>query len=457
MRFAAPAVSLGSLVLAGSLAACFYDNTSPLTDDFGACTAPLAPDEAAVPDDPSWYRDVQPIVITKCEGCHVDGGIGPFPLRDYADFAQRSPQIYDQIDQRIMPPWQPDPCCNHYQWDRSLSEDQRATVLRWIEAGMPAGNPDDAPPADPPPLGLPRVDLRATMHEPFTPAPQVGADELRCFLLDHDPIDRTRYITGFDFQPGTRAEVHHVIVYAVDADAADDLERKSGADGRPGWDCYGEAGELAGSREYIGGWQPGVGPRLLPEGIGRELKANTRIMIQIHYDTGHGIAPDQSAIDIMLDDHVDRLEKAIPIGNPLWLAGEGMHIAANDPDAEAWFAYDPTVLLGKGKPMQVHNVMVHMHELGTIGRVGILRNDGTTDCLVNITRWDFHWMADYYFAQPVEIEPGDQVVVECHWDNTADNQKIVNGERQTPRDLGWGTDKEMCGAVLTYSVPVEDE
>ena len=65
-------------------------------------------------------------------------------------------------------------------------------------------------------------------------------------------------------------------------------------------------------------------------------------------------------------------------------------------------------------------------------------------------------MADYYFATPVRIDPGDRVVVECHWDNTAENQKIVNGERETPHDLGWKTDEEMCGAVLTYSVPVED-
>jgi hypothetical protein len=84
--------------------------------------------------------------------------------------------------------------------------------------------------------------------------------------------------------------------------------------------------------------------------------------------------------------------------------------------------------------------------------VAVLRKDGTTDCLLNITRWDFHWLGDYYFETPVRIDPGDRVYVECHWDNTAGHQKIVNGEQQAPRDLHWGTDDEMCGAVLTYSV-----
>ena len=44
----------------------------------------------------------------------------------------------------------------------------------------------------------------------------------------------------------------------------------------------------------------------------------------------------------MLEDHVERVEKAIPVGNPLWFAGDGMEIHAGDPDAMVWFAYDPT-------------------------------------------------------------------------------------------------------------------
>jgi hypothetical protein len=295
------------------------------------------------------------------------------------------------------------------------------------------------------------------MPAPFTPQPTVGADELRCFLLDHAPIDRDRYVTGLDFQPGVRALVHHAPLAAIDADRVDEYERKDAADDRPGWDCYGDGGELVGRSKYLGGWQPGVQARILPDGMGKELPAGSRIVLTVHYDTGHGTSPDLSALDLMLADRVDRLEKSVPVGNPAWFAGEGLGIEANDPDAVAWFAYDPTELLTKGKPIELHNVMVHMHELGTIGRVGILRADGTHTCLLNITDWDFHWMADYYLAAPVRIEPGDRLVVECHWDNTADNQKIVNGVRQTPRDLHWSTDEEMCGAIVLYSTPIEED
>jgi len=428
---------------------CFYDEASPLPDGFGTCA--VADEVDAGVAEPTWFRDVEPIVIAKCQGCHAEGGIAPFALTGYSQVAALHGILHDAVESRRMPPWQPDPCCTTYRFDRSLSEAERATLLRWFDTGTVAGDPGDAPATPPPAIGLPRVDLRAEMAVPFTPQPKVGADELRCFLLDHDAIDHPRYITGFDFQPGVRAMVHHVIVYAVDEAEAGKLAARDGEDGRPGWDCYGEGGELAGDSKYVGGWQPGVTARLLPDGIGRELPKGTRLVLNVHYDTGHGVSPDRSTIDIMLEDHVDRVERAIPVGNPLWFLGDGMAIEANDPDSKVWFSYDPSDLITRGRSVEIHNVMLHMHELGSIGRVAILRASGQTECLLNITKWDFHWMGDYYLDRPARLDPGDRLYVECHWDNTAGHQKIVNGEQQPPRKLYWGADDEMCGAVLTYS------
>ncbi|HEX5059695.1 MAG TPA: hypothetical protein VFV99_10065, partial [Kofleriaceae bacterium] len=414
----------------------------------------LADDGTSGVATPTWYRDIEPLVTTTCAGCHTDSGIAPFALTTYQDFVPIREAITEAVDERRMPPWQPADCCNHYRWDRSLSDAERNTLLRWLRSGMALGDIADQMPVPAPPTGLPRVDLTATMHVPFIPQPKIGADEIRCFLLDHDDIPRDRYITGFDFKPGVRGEVHHIIVAAVDEDHAAELAKRDGEDGRPGWDCWGDgASEFGSDAQYIGGWQPGVLPRLLPDGVGRKLPAHTRILLNVHYDTGHGIAADQSSIDIMLEDHVERVERGTAAGNPLWFIGDGMEIPAGAPDTKVWFAWDPTVLT-KGEPIHIHNVMLHMHELGSIGRVAILRADGSTECLLNIPDWDFHWMADYYFETPVVLSKGDQLYVECHWDNTQANQKIVNGHQQTPKTIHWGTDQEMCGAVVTYSEAV---
>jgi hypothetical protein len=414
------------------LTACFYDDSPRLPADFATCT--VADDGTAGVAAPTWYRDVEPIVVAKCQGCHVDGGLAPFALDHGAAIALRD-DIQDAVTAMRMPPWQPAPCCNHYKDDRSLSDADRDTLLRWISAGQPDGDPADETVTTPPSLALPRVDLTATMHAAFSPEAVIGNNELRCFILDSDSLDTTKYVTGFDFHPGVRAEVHHVIAAAIpDADLASYLA-KDGADGRPGWDCRGEGGELLTDKHYIGGWQPGGFAKVLPDGVGRELPAHSHIWVQIHYD-GQG-TPDLSSLDLMLADHVDRVEKGVPVGNPLWFVGDGLRIDPHTTDTVAFYAYDPTILSG-GKPIDIANVMLHMHEFGTKGTLAVIHADGTADCILHITAWDFHWLTDYDLETPVHVVPGDQLYVECHWANPTD------------RTLRWGTDQEMCGGIFTY-------
>src|SRR5262245_54027750 len=117
--------------------ACFYSADSPLPEDFGTCPAAAeAPGVAA----PTWYRDVEPIVVAKCQGCPTDSGIAPFALTTYQDFVPLRADIRRVIADRVMPPWQPADCCNHYRWDRSLSDDDRNTLLHWFDQNMPFGD-----------------------------------------------------------------------------------------------------------------------------------------------------------------------------------------------------------------------------------------------------------------------------------------------------------------------------
>ena len=49
----------------------------------------------------------------------------------------------------------------------------------------------------------------------------------------------------------------------------------------------------------------------------------------------------------------------------------------------------------------------------------------------------------------VPLAADDQLLVECHFDNSAGNQRVVNGTVETPRLLNWGEDEEMCVAYVT--------
>lgn len=457
-RLSLPGATIALLFLTPG---CRIDNTYPLPEDFGQCVSPGS-DETAVPGAPAqrlltYYQDTKPILDAKCATCHSDGGIGPFALETYDEAFAARDITRDAITRGIMPPWQPDDCCSHYKWDLSLSPEQERAVLEWIDQGALPGDPEDPAPAlEIDHGGLSRVDVTLTMPELFTPKPIIGRDEIRCFVLDW-PFEDDTYVTGINVVPGDRSIVHHVVVYATDADNLPALRELEAQDDRPGWDCYGAFGADARPTASIGGWTPGTRGVELPDGLGRHVPGNSIVILNVHYDTGTTIAEDQTSIELMLADNIEREIKAAPVGNPMWLIADSMPIPANEPDTMVFYSYDPTVVLSGGKPLEIHAVNHHMHELGTIARLAILREDGSTECLLNITNWDFDWLGDYYFEEPMIFYPGDRLYVECHWDNTAGNQKFVDGEQQQPRDISWGTDEEMCGGIVYFAEIDEGE
>jgi hypothetical protein len=109
------------------------------------------------------------------------------------------------------------------------------------------------------------------------------------------------------------------------------------------------------------------------------------------------------------------------------------------------FAADPTPLAGD-VPIEIHDVGLHLHNLGKSARMSIERADGSETCLLDIPRWDFHWQGNYRLAQPVTLSPGDRLKVECRWDNSPPNQPIIDGKPKVPADVTWGegTNDEMC-------------
>jgi hypothetical protein len=420
--------------------------------DFAMCALPAPQPDAGVAT-PDYWHDAKPILDAKCGSCHTSGGIAPFMILTYADVQARAATIRGSIASRHMPPWPPNNCCQQYQHDRSLDEQQRDTLLRWLDAGAPMGDPAGAPPSQPPPpLGLSRVDVTLRMPQPYVPMPTEETSELRCFVVEGWPHREPMFVTGLDVRPGNRSVVHHVIVQTIDAGAVAELKAREGRDGRPGFDCRDSRGELH-VNGYAGGWTPGGVPQESPDGtLGIEFAANSQVLLQVHYDVRNGAGmPAQIEIDFQVARTVKHRIKGMVVVNPLWLAGDALDIPAGSPDSMHNFAYDPTVLFGRGRSLFVHSVNLHMHGLGSYGRVAVQRAAGNWDCLLDIPAWDYHWASGYQLVEPVEIRPGDMLYVECHWDNTAANQLPVNGVRPPPRDQRWGTAGEMCAGILAFT------
>ena len=124
----------------------------------------------------TYYRDVAPILASKCTSCHSAGNIAPFALESAAEARMWAPALAAAVMQGTMPPWPPDPACNSYAHDRSLSDEQRAAIVGWAEAGAPEGDASDAAPAPEPP---PAIDYDMQLQLPVAYTPTIAPDEYR--------------------------------------------------------------------------------------------------------------------------------------------------------------------------------------------------------------------------------------------------------------------------------------
>lgn len=444
----------------------------------GACGTSTGSDAgSADPNAPTYYRDAKVIIDARCASCHQDGDIGPFPLTTYDEVTAFSTAILASIEGGTMPPWQPSDDCREYVGSIDLTDDERETLLAWLEAGAVEGDPADAPAeddAEAPPSFEP--DITVQLPEPYTPTKE--PDDYRCQLIPW-PAQETRYVTGLRVTPDQRSIVHHTIVFLAGPDQVEQFQAYDDAEEGPGYTCYGGptgggggGGGVEGLDAFrpLGSWVPGTPNLPYPAGTGLRVEPGSMLVVQMHYNTlSSAPVPDQSTVEFTTAEAVEReAVKLIPIDLG-WvtngLLGEPMTIPAGEAHVEhsTTAGFDSMMLnrartelgLGVDAPLVLYDANHHMHQLGTSQRSEVRHEDGSATCLLDIPEWDFNWQGSYQLAEPVTIRPGDELWMGCTWDNSASNQPVIDGEVREPADVVWGegTTDEMC--LASYYVTRE--
>ncbi len=391
--------------------------------------------DGADEDAPTWYGDVEPIVMENCAGCHSDGALGPFPLTSYGAAKAMAPLMADAVANRTMPPWQASPECTTYRGDMSLSDDDIAKIVAWSDGGALAGDAGASAGTIPEPGTLTRTDFSIRIPEAYTPAK--APDDYRCFLLDWPETEST-FVTGYRVNPDQVGIVHHVVMYLATPDQVATYREVDAAESGAGFTCFGGPGVV--SQEdavWLGGWAPGAVNGDFPNGTGLYVEPGSLVVMQVHYNVEHAVAaPDQSTIDFMVDSSVESPAIIQPWTDPAWLGTDGMMIPAGESGVSHRFSYT----LPAGRAFQIHTANLHMHTHGVSARLWLTRPDGSDECLLDIPKWDFNWQRTYVLDQPVQVD-GDTLSIECLWDNATDTD-IVWGE---------GTGDEMCLGTMLWS------
>src|SRR5713226_7069742 len=100
---------------------------------------------AAEPD-PTFNKDVLPILQKNCQRCHRPGQIAPMSFLTYESTRPWAKAMKLAVSSRKMPPWFADPQYGHILNDPSLNHSDIDKITKWADAGAPQGDLRDAPP-----------------------------------------------------------------------------------------------------------------------------------------------------------------------------------------------------------------------------------------------------------------------------------------------------------------------
>ncbi|MCU0684429.1 MAG: hypothetical protein MUF34_19665 [Polyangiaceae bacterium] len=408
----------------------------------------------------TYQRDVRAIVEQNCVSCHSAEGGAPFSMvYDPAEW-QNGPPVWVEsaaaaVAAGTMPPWLPDEAtCRPLKGSRKLTAEQVRAFADWKASGF--SNGDEAAyvaPTATAPLGALADDrgpptFEVAPESPYQPN-RDQPDDYRCFFLPLEFAQET-YLTGSMVVPGERSMVHHVLLYLIPPNEVARAQQVDAAEPGLGYTCFGGPG---GGSTNVGGWVPGSVPQRTPEGSAMVVPAGARIVMQVHYNvlsqpTDRPLPLDQTRTALW----------AMPAGQKpthrvevLPLAHLGLSIAPGDPTSVQERVF--TLPMGG----ELVSATAHMHLRGTRIRAQLEPAGQDPACLLDIPSWDFNWQQAYSLPDDsfVPVKAGDKVRVTCEYDNTKENQPIVNGQQQEPRLITWGegTLDEMCLMYVHVRAP----
>ena len=359
----------------------------------------------------TFTKDVAPILQAKCEQCHRPDGGAPFSMLTYQEVRPWARSIKQRVQQRTMPPWHIDArvgTASRFRDDPSLSDDQIATIARWVDAGAPLGNPADMPPIPQfPPAhtwqignGTPDVVLAPTTT--FTMYAQ-GSDQWVDYIVDPHLTSDT-WIKQMQVMPGNPRIVHHMVVYAL----SDDKEALASD--------VGDGGGSFRGRQMLYTYVPGRPPVTYDEGSGVLLKAGTKFRFAFHYAAAGKEESDLTKLGLVF------YPKDAPPQHRLQYVYFSVDSEKIDISPGSVSRMDAYYRLQK--PTLIESWSPHMHQRGKSQTFEVILPNNKIETLCAVDRFDFGWQIVYRFADDAAplLPAGSVLHITTTWDNTSANR-----------------------------------
>jgi Flp pilus assembly protein TadD len=357
----------------------------------------------------TFNRDIAPIMFQSCARCHRPGESGPFPLLNYDDVKKHTRQIGVVTRTRFMPPWLPERQGLKFADESRLTDEQIATIKKWVDEGAPEGNPADLPPqpkwVEGWQLGKPDLVLKAA--KPYELA--AGGSDMYWNFIFPVPVDRPRWIKAVEIRPGDKRFVHHANIL-VDRQQNSRQKEKEPGTGFEGMEIKIESETFDPDSHFLF-WKPGTVPYAEPDGMALRLDKGTDLVLNVHLQPSGKPETIQPTIGLYFTDQpATKFPMLLQLQNDAKLdipAGEQNFIVSD----ELTIPVDVDLLA----------IYPHAHYLGKDLQATAILPDGSTTTLIHIPQWNLNWQAVYRYAEPVFLPKGTSVRMRYIYDNSEDN------------------------------------
>jgi hypothetical protein len=403
---------------------------------------------------PTFTKDVAVIFQEKCESCHRPDSIAPMSLVTYEDARPWARSIKNRVAARQMPPWHIDKSVGIQQFenDRSLSDAQIDTIVRWVDGGAPKGDPKDMPP----PVkwaddtiwnfaslfgGPPDLIIKSP---PYTQ--RAGAQDAWYKPVVPTGLTEQRWVRAIEIRPSTvkgRKITHHALARLQQSENGNDepVQRSSapapGDEPGPGlfmeW-AVGKQGEIM---------RPNSGKLMLP---------GAKIVFDIHYsDAGESITDSvELGIYFYPKGQEPKFRQALALFSGITGGNRNLDIAPNT-------VYVGTNFHVMRKSGRVENFQPHMHLRGKAMSMEAILPTGQTQMLSMVSNYSFNWHNNYVYADDAApLLPKGTVLKITSWhDNTTANKMNPDPNQW----VGWGdrTVDEMAHAWVNITYMEEED
>ena len=382
----------------------------------------------------TFTKDVAVILQKHCQVCHQPDTFAPMSLLTYEQARPWARAIKQKILAREMPPWYIDKNVGirNFSNDVSLSDQEIATIVQWVDSGAPQGNPADMPPPrkfEASDKWHIRPDLIVQLQKDVI-VPAQAADRWIDVLVDTG-LTEDRYIKGVEIKPtkGFRA-VHHASTSMKHEDDPDDADNVQGV--------------------FLNEYALGKNADVFPDGAGRLIKAGTKINFNLHLHPIGTETPINVALALQLYPKGYKphyLETTEKVGDP-----KDLDIPPNT-DNVRFEGYNTLT-----KPARLLSFQPHLHNRGKASCMEAIYPGGhKVETLSCVSKYQFAWHIVYLYdddAQP--LLPAGTILHLISWYDNSNGNKF-NPDPDNLITYGQRTIDEMGGAWVSYYYLSDEE